>query len=110
MVKEDYTFLNNLIKIGENSDDNDKIISDANQTDLWFHLANLSSCHVILSCSKNNMPTIQMINYCANLVKENTKFKNLQSVKVHYTQVKNIRKTNIKGKIIIKGKLSDVVI
>lgn len=110
MVKEDFTFEHNKIKIGENSEDNDKIISDANQNDLWFHLANLPSCHVILSCSVDHMPTIQMVNYCANLVKENTKFKNLKRIKVHYIPIKNIRKTDVKGKIIIKGKPCEVVI
>lgn len=110
MVKEDYTFENNIIKIGENSNENDIIISNATQNDLWFHLANLPSCHVILSCSKNHKATIQMINYCANLVKENTKFKNLQRVKVHYVPIKNIRKTDVKGKIIINGRPSEVVI
>lgn len=110
MVKEDNTFENNMIKIGQSQDENDQIISSANQTDLWFHLNNLPSCHVILNCNKNNPATKQMINYCAQLVKENTKFKNLQKVKVNYTEIKNIKKTETKGKVIIKGKVMSIVI
>ena len=36
MVKEDNTFENNLIRIGENAEDNDQIIKESNQTDIWF--------------------------------------------------------------------------
>src|SRR5947209_3036296 len=104
MVKIDNTFENNLIKIGKNQDENDKIISDAKQNDLWFHLSNLTSCHVILEYSKDYPISNQMIYYCAKLVKENTKFKNLPKLTVNYTEIKNIKKTEIKGKVIIKGK------
>lgn len=104
MVKEDYTYENNLIRIGENAEDNDKIISESKQTDLWFHLKNLPSCHVILTCSKEFPVSKNMINYCASLCKENTKFKNLPKVTVNYTNIKNIRKTEIKGKVVIIGK------
>ncbi len=110
MVKEDKTFENNLIKIGQNAEENDLIISEAKQTDVWFHLANLPSCHVILSCSKEFPVTKSMINYCCLLTKENTKYKDLQKVKVNYTTIKNVKKTDVKGKVILKGKLSTMVV
>lgn len=110
MVKEDKTFENNLIKIGENANDNDKIISEAAQTDIWFHLADFSSCHVIIKCSKEHPITKQMINYCAILVKENTKYKNLPKVTVNYTDIKNVKKTETKGKVILKGKIMNIIV
>lgn len=110
MVKEDNTFENNLIKIGQNADENDQIISEAKQTDVWFHLANLPSCHIIISCSKEFPITKQMINYCCSLTKENTKYKNLQKVKVNYTMIKNVKKTDVKGKVILKGKFDTIVV
>ncbi len=109
MVKIDNTFENNTIVIGENQKDNDMIISTSMQTDIWFHLANLPSCHVILSCTKKQSVTKKMIKYCAMLVKQHTKYKN-RKVKVNYTTIKNIRKTNVAGEVIIKGKASGLVI
>jgi len=110
MVIENQFFENNLIKIGENKDDNDIIISQAKQTDLWFHLANLPSCHVVLSCDKKNPPTKKMIKLCAELCKNHTKFKKCYKVKVNYTEIRNIRKTKEKGKVIIKGKTRTILV
>lgn len=110
MVKEDNTFENNPIKIGQNAEENDQIISEAKQTDLWFHLANFPSCHVIISVSKEFPVTKQMISYCCQLTKENTKYRDLQKVKVNYTIIKNVKKTDIKGKVILKGKLNEMIV
>lgn len=110
MVKQDTTFENNLIKIGKNAEENDQIIKEAKQTDLWFHLSELPSCHVIIVCSKEFPVTKQMINYCAQLVKENTKYKDLAKVKVNYTEIKNVKRTEIKGKVILKGKVSSIIV
>jgi len=110
MVKQDNHFENNLIRIGENAEDNDKIISEAKQTDTWFHLASFSSCHVIISCSKEYPITKQMIFYCANLVKENTKYKNMPNLKVNYTTIKNVKKTDIPGRVTITGKVMNIVV
>ncbi len=109
-MKEDLTFADNCIKIGENKEENDDIISKAKQTDLWFHLANLPSCHVIMSCDKDHPVTKSMIFYCATLVKENTKYKNLKKIKVNYCPIKNVKRTLEKGKVIIKGKIETVVV
>jgi len=98
MVKIDNTFENNPIVIGENQTDNDQIISKSKQTDIWFHLANLPSCHVILSCDKKHPVSKKMIKYCAMLTKLHTKY---IKVKVNYTTIKNIRKTKTKGNDLI---------
>ena len=110
MVKEDKRFENNKIIIGENAAENDDIVKNARQTDLWFHLADFPSCHVIIESSKDFPVTKNMINYCAGLVKENTKYKNLSKVKVNYTSIKNIKRTEIKGQVIIKGKISNIIV
>lgn len=102
-MKEDQTFENNLIKIGENAKDNDQVIMSSNQTDIWFHLDSLPSCHVVIVCNKKNPVTNKMINYCSQLCKENTKYKN-QKVKVKYTEIKNVKRTETPGKVILKGK------
>jgi len=108
MIKEDQIFENNIIRIGGNAEDNDKIVAEAKQTDYWFHLANLPSCHVIISVDKNNPITKQMIKYCAYLVKENTKYKNFKEVVVNYTLIKNVKRTKEKGKVILIGKVEKI--
>ena len=64
-MKIDHIFENNLIKIGNNKNENNQIISESKQTDIWFHLSNLPSCHIVLSCDKKNQITKQMIKYSA---------------------------------------------
>ena len=108
MVKQDNTYPNNPIVIGETAEENTQIISQAKQTDIWFHLANLPSCHVIITCDKKNPITKNMILYCAQLVKENTKYKNYKKVTVNYTPIKNVKKTSHPGKVIIKGKSDQI--
>ena len=110
MVKEDSTFPNNLIKIGENKDENDLLVRDAHDNYIWFHLNNLPSCHIILECDKQNPYTKDMINHCAKLVKDNTKYKNIPKVKVIYTEIRNVKRTLEPGKVIIKGKPKSILV
>ena len=110
MVKFDNTFNNNLIKIGQNAKDNDKIISDAKQTDIWFHLSAYPSAHVIIECSEEYPIDNIMINYCANLVKQNTKYKNIPKLKVIYKKIKGVQMTEIPGTVTLSGKTYTIVI
>ena len=104
------TFENNLIQIGENAEENDQLIMEANQTDLWFHLSKFTSCHVVIACSKKYPITQQMINHCCILVKENTKYKNIPKIKVNYTEIKNVKRTEIKGTVILNGKIRTITV
>lgn len=110
MTKEDTTFPNNKIRIGQNAQENDNIIKESKETDVWFHISELPSCHVIIEASTEYPITKQMIYYCANLVKENTKYKNIPKLKINYTTIKNVSRTKIPGKVILKGKVNSVVV
>lgn len=110
MVKIDATFENNKIKIGQNSQDNDTIIKESKETDLWFHIANLPSCHVIIESSTEYPVTKQMIVFCANLVKQNTKYKNVKNIKINYTNIKNVIRTDTPGKVYLKGKVKSIIV
>ena len=83
-MKEDKTFVNNIIKIGQNKHENDTLVKESKQTDLWFHLANLPSCHVILESDNVNQATIEMIVYAAQLTKQNTKYRDHSKTIVNY--------------------------
>lgn len=107
MVKYDNTFPDNLITIGQNAADNDSIITAAKQNDYWFHLDKLPSPHVII-CGDNPIDK-QMIYYCAGLVKGRSKYKDISKVTVVYTEIKNVQKTDVAGKVMIKKERSVVI-
>ncbi|ARF09521.1 protein of unknown function DUF814 [Indivirus ILV1] len=110
MVIEDTTFPNNKIKIGENAKDNDSLVKSSKETDIWFHISSLSSCHVIIESSIEYPITKQMIFYCANLVKNHTKYKNINKITVNYTSIKNVSRTKILGTVTVKGKVNSVIV
>lgn len=109
MIK-DNTFEDNLILIGKNAEENDIIIKNSKQNDVWFHLANLSSCHVVIKCTKKHPINKEMIQYCAEVCKANTKYKELKSVVVNYCDIKQVMRTNIPGKVELKGKVNSITL
>ena len=109
-MKEDQTFPNNLIRIGQNQFENDELVGGSKQTDLWFHLNSFSSCHVVLSCDHDNPATNEMMVYCAQLCKLNTKYKNVPNVKVMWAPIKKVKKTDVPGKVIVSGKRQTITV
>ena len=91
------------IIIGKNAQENWNIIDKANKNDYWFHIDKFPSCHVILTVHENIKPYKSVLYYCANLCKENSKYKNNKNVKINYTQIKNITKAEIVGSVYLKS-------
>jgi len=88
------------ICIGQNRFENWEIIDDSDNTDLWFHIENLPSCHVILKCDETIKPSKKVIKRCAYLCKINTNSaKSLAKCNVLYTPISNIEKTRIVGEV-----------
>ena len=90
--------------IGQNAQDNFDMIDSSNKYDLWFHINNLSSCHVIAklpyALNRNKLNTI--IKTGAVLCKQNTsKIIQTKKIDIIYTQIKNIKKTLIIGQVTI---------
>ena len=113
--------LNVIYKIGKNAENNFEIIDQSNKHDLWFHIKNASSCHVI-ACLKNirfnrfdnELPNYYDINFYsldkkqkqqiikqgALICKQYSRFKNQKNVEIIYTAIENVHKTNILGSVI----------
>ena len=90
--------------IGENANDNWNILdiySNINNKYIWFHLNSFSSPYVIM-LSSNNIEC--NLNYGAFLCKNNTKYKNIQNLKICYTTLSKLKKTEKIGEVEIKGK------
>lgn len=106
---------NNIIKyefiVGQNAKENWKIIDDADGNDIWLHINNFPSCHVIIKKygleegdTENNINySNQIIEIGANYCKEYSKYKNQKKVKIVYTLIKNVKKSIVIGSVNIKN-------
>ena len=95
------------IKYGKNAKENWDLIENASPNDLWFHIDDYPSTHVILEYNESDNVNIEAyINECVELCIEKTpKIKSyipkLNKVKVIYTKVENIKKGKSVGEVII---------
>lgn len=104
MIYETYSFdgeLYNII-VGENKYENSKIVKDSNEKDMWFHVENIPSCHVILKTNGLKRIPRQVIKRCAYLCKINSKAKTLGKCNILYTFISNVKQTEIIGEVIVK--------
>jgi predicted ribosome quality control (RQC) complex YloA/Tae2 family protein len=89
------------ICIGQNNEENWKLIDNSKETDIWFHVEGEPSCHVILkNAEKMRGIPKQVIKRCACLCKSNSKAKTMKKCNVIYAYVKDIQKTEIVGQVI----------
>ena len=94
-------------KLGKNAEDNHNLIDISDKEFWWFHLKNYPSGHCV--CEKIDIDNDDII-FAANIVKSNSKYKNRKNVSIIYTQIKNIKKTNIIGEIEILGLTQKIII
>lgn len=106
-LKQEITF-----HIGKSASGNFDIIDNADENDLWFHVDNEPSSHVVANIPNNidRKNVKYIIKQGAILCKQNSKFKKSKmAVNIIYTRVKNVSKTNIIGKVeISEGKIVTV--
>ena len=108
-----FEFENIIYYVGQNAKENWEILDKAkleNSQYLWFHLNSFKSPYVILWLSFDKLKHLdninKYINYGANLCKEYSKYKYLKDLKIIYTIVDKLYKTNNIGEVDIKGKYS----
>jgi predicted ribosome quality control (RQC) complex YloA/Tae2 family protein len=100
-----------LIFIGKNKKHNFELLDAAAPTDIWFHLGDRPSTHVILKTDvRLNAIPRQLIKRCARLCLPKTqKIEKSEAVKaektqtVIYTEVANVKKTVILGQVTLEG-------
>ena len=98
-IKNNITFY-----IGQNTEENFQIIDNAKQTDLWFHIHQHSSCHVVASIpEKYNKKQLHKIAVQGGLLcKQYSKFKCHSNVNIVYCKVMHVKKTDILGQVEIQ--------
>lgn len=91
-----------LYSIGKNAKDNFRIIDMSNENDIWFHLEDYPSSHIIAHISElpklNKKQFRQIIKQGAVLCKQKSKC--YDKTNVNYTIIKNITKTDIIGTVL----------
>jgi predicted ribosome quality control (RQC) complex YloA/Tae2 family protein len=109
-MKTENIFINGLKReiifyIGKNQSENFEVIDKGTNDDLWFHAADVSSCHVVcqvpLDIDKKGLRYIIITG--ALLCKNNTnKLKTMKNVNIVYTKIRNIVKTDMPGCVVTK--------
>jgi predicted ribosome quality control (RQC) complex YloA/Tae2 family protein len=101
--------LNIVYKIGSNAQDNFDIIDQSNPQDIWFHVEGRPSCHVVASVPDNMTMTMtkkekhKLIKKGAELCKIHSKYKSEKNLKIVYTKVENITKTETLGSVLLSN-------
>lgn len=103
---------NILFYIGKKQSDNFHVIDLGKSNDLWFHIKDISSSHVVSvipnDISKKELKYI--IKQGALLCKKNTnKVKSLKNIEIIYTEIQNVTKTDIDGRVIAEKTKTIVV-
>ena len=113
--------LNIVYKVGKDAQNNFQIIDESDNSDIWFHIKESSSCHVI-ACLKNikfnryddELPNYydidfdsldkkqkqQIIKQGAILCKQFSRLKNKKNVDVIYTKIEDVYKSETIGSVI----------
>jgi predicted ribosome quality control (RQC) complex YloA/Tae2 family protein len=96
-IKENIDFY-----VGENAEENQHIVLNADPEDLWFHLADKSSPHVLAMISDKNIDRkyVRLIVVQGSLLcKQNSKCKSDKKVDIIYTKMKNVIPTETVGSV-----------
>ena len=95
-------FENYDIQIGRSAAENTRLVSLAKGTDIWFHVHQAPSCHVILkNDAKIHAIPHKVIKRCAYLCKVNSKDlpKACNSCEIVYAYISNVTPTDIPGQV-----------
>ena len=110
LFEEHFDFLEDLLifTAGKNATENQTLLIAAEPTDLWFHVANVPSSHLIVKINDLKLTKIQkkkIITRAAILLKSISKQNNISKLEIIYTNVDNVMLTDIDGLVnIVKFK------
>ena len=91
------------IKIGQNQEENQKLLESMNENDSWFHLSDYASPHLIINVDFNLLSK-QDIYRIAVILKHHTKYKKEGPLCIDYTLRKNLKLTKTAGMVNLIGK------
>ena len=92
------------IHVGKNQKENETLVRTSPQNALWFHLRDFPSGHaVVTNIIKPGVYDTTVVMRTATLVKASAKegVNNLQKVSVNYLPIKNVKRTDVPGQVIM---------
>jgi len=89
------------IIIGRNANENDMLIKSSHPLDMWFHLSNVSSAHLVIKNKGDKIPK-RYINEIASMLFEYNN-KAWRTTNVIYTEIKNVKRTDVPGMVMTKN-------
>ena len=93
-------------RVGQNAKENFDLIDDSKADDIWFHISQVSSCHVVASIpvdknyDKNILKKIAVQG--AVICKQFSKYKSEKVVHVIYTPIHHLIKTPTVGAVSVE--------
>ena len=87
------------IVIGRNAQENWQILDNASNNDLWVHLNDLASPHIIIKKNPNYKLKPKDIKLAGLLCKQYSKYKKDNNIEYCYTKVKNVKKGKDVGEV-----------
>lgn len=87
------------IVIGRNAQENWQILDNASKNDLWVHLNDLASPHIIIKKNPKYKLKPKDIKLAGLLCKQYSKYKKENNVEYCYTKVKNVKKGKDVGEV-----------
>ncbi len=86
-----YDVLGFKVKVGKNNIQNDALLNEANSKDIWLHVKNYHSSHVIIETENKEVP-ISVILTSAEICASKSNAKNGTKIEVDYTYKKFVKK------------------
>lgn len=109
-----FTFLDEPITIiiGKNASQNQQLILDSDDNDLWFHVANYPSAHLVMKIHNIKLKHKEMkkvIIQGAKQLKKLSKYSSVKNLEFNYTLIKHVQTTNTDGQVIIDNYKSIII-
>jgi len=79
------------VLVGRNNTENDRIVREADQNELWFHAHGMPGAHVVVKGAKKKVPQ-DVIEFASSLAAFYSKGRNSDKVPVDHTLIKHVRK------------------
>jgi len=93
-------------RVGQNAKENFDLIDDSEADDIWFHISQASSCHVVarIPTDKNYDKKVlkKIAVQGAVICKQYSKYKSEEGVHVIYTKIQNVVKTPTVGAVSVE--------
>ena len=90
-----------VFRIGDNAEENFAIIDSSTPNDIWFHIDNCPSAHVVATIpekmARKNLNSI--IRRGALICKQYSKYNKMKDVNIVYAKISSVVKTEMIGKV-----------